>query len=79
MCDYKATYEHNLYKHVKFIHQARENIICTMCNKSFKQPNCLREHKKAFHSDEKTQYYCDLCTFKTVSKAYLKKHKIKVH
>ena len=79
MCDLKASTPDSLSNHVKNIHHTRESIICTICNKYYRQQKSLNKHIEVFHSEGQLKYNCNFCTFQTIHEISLKNHKINVH
>jgi uncharacterized Zn-finger protein len=53
-------------------------IKCVECNKEFATKNAFERHLKLVHASVKP-YGCDLCSFKTANRSYLKSHRKQVH
>ena len=78
ICDYQATENGSLSRHVKNVHQKSENMNCSECNKSIQKVS-LKKHMKMFHSEEQTLYNCKLCTFQSIQQSAVNKHVRNVH
>ena len=50
MCNYKATAINNLSRHSLHVHEKRENINCSECNKTVKKWS-LYSHMKTYHTE----------------------------
>ena len=74
-CSKEFNNKSNLSTHTKAVHEGRR-FICDLCNKSFKN---LNKHKKLLHSEEQIQHNCNMCTFKTIQRSYLRKHILNMH
>ena len=78
ICDYQATRKGTLSIHIKNVHHKLGKVICTECNKTI-QKETLTQHKRVFHSGEKTIYNCKICTFQTIHQSSLNQHVKNVH
>ena len=80
-CDSVFNSERGLKTHIKYVHLGKgkeRNHECQFCHKKFKTPGMKIAHEKMIHLDIK-DVTCDVCGYKTASKAQLRKHINRVH
>ncbi|VEN47873.1 unnamed protein product [Callosobruchus maculatus] len=74
-CNYKTKWQTNLITH-KVVHST-VYLHCEICpHYSTKWKSVMKNHMKTKHSLHKEIYVCEICRFESVSKEYMKKHKM---
>ena len=77
ICNYQTSWKYAISQHMK-VHQPKENIVCTGCNRTIRK-SYLTKHKKLNHSEEQPQYNCNICPYQTSYKHNLRRHEINIH
>ncbi|CAH2013972.1 unnamed protein product [Acanthoscelides obtectus] len=74
-CDYKSKWQNNVITH-KVVHSS-VFLRCEFCpHYTTKWKSVMKNHMKTKHSLHKEIYICGLCRFESMSKEYMKKHKM---
>nr|CAI5859467.1 unnamed protein product [Callosobruchus analis] len=74
-CSYKTKWQTNLITH-KVVHST-VYLHCEICpHYSTKWKSVMKNHMKTKHSLHKEIYVCKICSFESVSKEYMRKHKM---
>ena len=71
-CHFKTGKIEDLNKHIREVHDGKQNWLCDICNISFKSKKALRNHEYTNHKSYS-------CGFKTGLKDDLNKHVHEVH
>ncbi|XP_035713559.1 zinc finger protein 816-like isoform X3 [Folsomia candida] len=67
-----------LQRHVQIVHENQRNYPCTFSDKRFFNSSSLNDHVQAKHtSNIELIHSCDKCEYKSHSKVYLTKHRIR--
>ena len=78
VCTYQSKCQYLVKRHVRNVHEKRENINCSECKKSI-QKDSLKRHTQIFHSRDQTLYNCKVCTFQSIHQGAVSKHVRNVH
>ena len=80
VCESKFRTKTGLSIHIKFKHDKNLNVICTICNRVFKDAAILKSHMRThLPDDEKFLYECEICNKKMVNKWSLNYHIRTIH
>ena len=71
-CEYKATSETSLQKHIQNTHNGYNGYACDQCDFKGTTKSILKEHSHTTHNGP--LFHCDECDFKGTAKASLQKH-----
>lgn len=73
-------YQHNAYAEHKLTEcLKREKTYCELCNKSFKDKECLKKHRLIHIPESERTVFCEICSKGYSSKSALRKHVRLIH
>ena len=78
LCDAEYTFEGNLKKHIKSVHDENKPFKCVQCPSKFAMLSGLNRHFEAVH-EKKRPFQCTHCERCFYEKNKLKKHMESVH
>ncbi|CRK99721.1 CLUMA_CG012973, isoform A [Clunio marinus] len=76
MCDYRTCTKAELNIHKNNKHSSKADFTCEVCGKVFFSQHSLNIHRK-IHGEK--SFICDMCDYKTSTKASLSTHNLNVH
>ncbi|XP_033231829.1 zinc finger protein 676-like [Belonocnema kinseyi] len=81
VCGYKVNTKDNLVKHMisRHLQTSESRHKCDKCPRSYVWPAHLTRHKRLVHTEDKPQFICDFCGYKTNRKCALVTHIISRH
>lgn len=65
--------------HIERVHKEQKEVVCEVCNKTFKNVFSYQSHKKRAHEAKNLKHQCEECDRKCYNKSELKLHQDSVH
>ena len=74
-CGFQTGHKNNLKVHIESVHEGKRHL-CNQCGYQATTEGHLNRHKRSVHN---ATYHCELCTFQSIKKIDLIKHKYANH